>query len=92
MKALSEIYRVLRPQEQLYFIEDVAVTTNIKRYQWQHHLAFIWKHIFDGCCMTQKTEEAITQARFKILEIERQSMRGVPPVVRPSIRGVAVKI
>lgn len=91
-KALSEIHRVLRPQGKLYFIEHVAATTNIKRYQWQRRLAFIWKHIFDGCCITRKTEEAIVQSGFKILEIERQSMRGVPPIVRPSIRGVAVKI
>ena len=91
-KALSEIHRVLRPQGKLYFIEHVAATTNIKRYQWQRRLAFIWKHIFDGCCITRKTEEAIAQAGFKILEIDRQSMRGVPPIVRPSIRGIAVKI
>lgn len=91
-KALSEIHRVLRSQGKLYFIEHVAATTNIKRYQWQRRLAFIWKHIFDGCCITRKTEEAIVHSGFKILEIERQSMRGVPPIVRPSIRGVAVKI
>lgn len=28
---------------------------------------------------------------FKIVEIERQSMRGVPKIVRPSIRGIAIK-
>lgn len=35
--------------------------------------------------------DVIAQAGFKILEIDRQSMRGVPPIVRPCIRGVAVK-
>lgn len=90
-RSLAEIHRVLRPQGKLVFIEHVAATTNPKRYQWQRRLAFLWKIIFDGCHTHRHTEEAITQAGFKIETIERQSMRGVPPIVRPSIRGIAIK-
>lgn len=88
-KALSEIYRILRPQGKIIFIEHVAAINNLKRYQWQRRLEFLWKHIADGCHITRSTEDAIIKAGFQIVEINRQSMRGVPPITRPSIRGVA---
>jgi ubiquinone/menaquinone biosynthesis C-methylase UbiE len=91
-KALSEIHRILRPQGKLIFIEHVAAVNNPKRYQWQRRLEFLWKHFAAGCHTTRCTEEAIIKAGFKMLEITRQSMRGVPPIVRPSIRGVAMRV
>lgn len=90
-KSLGEIHRVLRPQGKLIFIEHVAETNNIKRYQWQRRLEFLWKCIAGGCHITRHTEDAMTQAGFKLIEVQRQSMRGVPAIVRPSIRGVAVR-
>lgn len=90
-KTLAELHRILRPQGRLIFIEHVAAANNPKRYQWQNRLNFLWRHIAGGCHLTRFTEEAIIQAGFKIEEISRQSMRGVPPVVRPSIRGVATR-
>ena len=39
----------------------------------------------------QNFYDVIIQAGFKFIELDRQSMRGVPAIVRPSIRGVAVK-
>ncbi len=90
-KTLAEIHRVLRPQGKLFFIEHVAATNNIKRYQWQRRLAFLWRHIAAGCHITRSTENAISQAGFNFIEIQRQSMRGVPAIVRPTIRGIAVK-
>lgn len=91
-KTLFEIHRILRPQGKLFFIEHVAAATNnIKRYKWQRRLAFLWKCIAAGCHITRHTEDAIGQAGFKIIEINRQSMRGVPAIVRPSIRGIAMK-
>jgi len=91
-KSLSEIHRVLKPQGKLIFIEHVAAVNNPKRYRWQQRLEFIWKHIFCGCHVTRCTEDAIIKAGFKIVDIKSQSMRGVPPIVRPCIRGVAQKI
>ena len=91
-KSLSEIHRILRPQGKLIFIEHIAAVKNPKRYRWQCRLEFLWKFIAGGCHVTRRTEEAITRAGFNILEISRQSMRGVPPIVRPSIRGIAIKV
>lgn len=90
-KTLSEIHRILRPQGKLHFIEHVAATNNNTRYKWQCRLAFLWKYIAAGCHITRHTEDAIGSAGFNIIEIKRQSMRGVPTIVRPSIRGIAMK-
>lgn len=90
-KTLSEIHRVLRSQGKLIFIEHVAAVNNLKRYRWQCRFEFLWKHIAAGCHLTRCTEDAIIKAGFRMIELDRQSMRGVPPIVRPSIRGVAVK-
>lgn len=90
-KALSEVHRVLRPHGKLIFIEHVAASQDSKRYRWQRRLEFLWKLMMGGCHTTRRTDEAISLAGFKIMEISRQSMRGVPPIVRPSIRGIAIK-
>jgi ubiquinone/menaquinone biosynthesis C-methylase UbiE len=90
-KTLAEIHRVLKPSGQLFFIEHVAASHHTKRYIWQCRFAFLWQLIAGGCHITRHTEDAIIQAGFKVITIERQSMRGVPKIVRPSIRGVAIK-
>lgn len=90
-KTLSEIHRILRPQGKLIFIEHVSAANNLKRYRWQCRLEFLWKHIAAGCHLTRCTEDGIIKAGFKMIEINRQSMRGVPPILRPSIFGVAMK-
>lgn len=88
---LSEIYRILKPQGKLVFIEHVAAENNADRLKWQRRLEPFWKIIACGCHLTRNTEKYIIQAGFQIQEITRQSMRGVPAIVRPSIRGYAVK-
>lgn len=90
-QVLSEINRVLRPQGKLIFIEHVAATNNPKRYRWQKRLEFLWKHIAAGCHLTRPTEAIIANSGLKIVDITHQSIRGVPPIVRPSIRGIAIK-
>lgn len=90
-KILSEIHRVLKPEGKLVFIEHVIAKNNPSRSKWQQRLEPIWKIVACGCHLTRDTESDIEQAGFKYVEITRQSMRGVPSIVRPSIHGVAVK-
>lgn len=90
-QALTELYRLLRPQGKLIFIEHVIASNRLRRIKWQRWLEPFWHRVFCGCHLTRHSEQAIMDAGFIIEQIERQSMRGVPPVVRPSIRGVAIK-
>ena len=89
---LAEIYRVLKPQAKLVFIEHVASYNNPSRLKWQKLLEPLWKKVSCGCHLTRSTENNIIQAGFMLQDIIRQSMRGVPPIVRPCIRGKAIKV
>lgn len=91
-QALAEIYRVLRPAGKLVFIEHVIATNRPDRLKWQERLEPVWKRLQCGCHLTRDTEKRILDAGFSFETIGRQSMRGVPPIVRPCIRGVAVKL
>jgi ubiquinone/menaquinone biosynthesis C-methylase UbiE len=89
--ALAEIFRVLKPHGKLLFIEHVAARDNPKRLKWQQRIEPFWKIVQCGCHLTRDTEASILKSGFRLEKITRQSMRGVPSVVRPSIRGIAVK-
>jgi ubiquinone/menaquinone biosynthesis C-methylase UbiE len=86
---LREIRRVLRPDGRFVFIEHVAATDRPRRLKWQHRIEPIWKLLVGNCHLTRPTEEAITSGGFVLQSVTRDSMRGAPPFVRPTIRGVA---
>ncbi|NNM59967.1 MAG: class I SAM-dependent methyltransferase [Legionellales bacterium] len=90
-KALSELHRVLAPEGKLIFIEHVAAAKHTTRFKWQKMVEPVWKRMASGCHVTRQTEAALVQAGFMIEDIARQSMRGVPSLVRPTIRGIAIK-
>lgn len=88
---LAEIHRVLKPAGKFIFIEHVAAQNNPHRLKWQQRLEPLWKVVACNCHLTRNTEQNILDADFKFINIERQSMRGVPGIVRPSIKGIAEK-
>jgi ubiquinone/menaquinone biosynthesis C-methylase UbiE len=90
--ALTEIRRVLKPGGRFLFLEHVAADNNPPRLKWQKRVEPVWKHVMDNCHLTRRTETAIAAAGFRIERIQRESIRKAMPLVRPSIRGVALKI
>ncbi len=91
-QALAEIHRVLRPQGKLIFIEHVIAKDRPERLKWQRRIEPFWKVLQCGCHLTRDTEKNILQAGFEVKNINRQSMRGVPPIARPTIWGEAIKV
>lgn len=90
-RALAEIRRVLKPQGQFVFLEHVAAEDRPGRLRWQRRVEPIWKRLSGGCHLTRRTADAIAGAGFTIIDMRRESMRKAWPLVRPTIRGVAVK-
>jgi ubiquinone/menaquinone biosynthesis C-methylase UbiE len=88
---LYEIKRVLRPRGSLIFLEHVAAPEGTKRRRWQNLVNPFWRKLGGNCHLNRETESAILAAGFEIREIKRESMRKAMPLVRPTIRGIAIK-
>lgn len=89
---LLEIRRILKPGGGLVFLEHVAATDGTKRKRWQNRINPIWRRLNGNCHLNRETELAILSAGFRIDQIKRESMRKAMPIVRPTIRGVALKV
>ena len=89
--SLREIRRVLRPGGGLVFLEHVAAADGTSRRRWQNLINPVWKTFMGNCHLNRETEQAIVTVGFEVIQIERESMRKAPPIVRPTIRGIAKK-
>jgi SAM-dependent methyltransferase len=90
-RALSDVYRVLKPGGRLLFLEHVAAVDNPGRLAWQRRIEPIWKRVAGNCHITRDTAATIEAAGLHIDTLTRESMRRALPWVRPSIRGIALK-
>ena len=90
-RALAEISRVLAPGGRFVFLEHVAAENRPRRLKWQHRIEPLWKRLAGNCHLTRRTADAITASGLSIVQMDRESMRKAWPLVRPTIRGVAVK-
>jgi ubiquinone/menaquinone biosynthesis C-methylase UbiE len=89
---LREIRRVLRVGGNFLFMEHVAAQAGSSRRRWQNRINPLWRRVMGNCHLNRETEQAILAAGFEFTRIERESMRKVLPIVRPTIRGIARKI
>ncbi len=88
-RSLAEVWRLLRPGGCLLFLEHVAAEGRPGRLRWQRLLEPGWRFMAGNCHLTRRTEDAITEMGFALEDVQRESIRRVAGVVRPSIRGVA---
>lgn len=91
--ALAEIHRVLRPGGRLVFLEHVAAVDRPDRLKWQRRAEPVWKRLAGGCCLTRETAEVIAASGFDLPAeaITRESARKAMALVRPTVRGTAVR-
>jgi len=91
MRALTEAWRVLRPGGRLLFLEHVAAEDRPSRLRWQRWLEPPWRLLSGNCHLTRRTADTIVEAGFQLEEVRRESIRKVVGVVRPSVRGSALR-
>ncbi|RDH82498.1 MAG: hypothetical protein DIZ80_09435 [endosymbiont of Galathealinum brachiosum] len=90
-QALKEIKRVLKPDGKLYFLEHVVASDAPGLIKWQRFFQPFWKSMCGNCHLTRDTEAEINNVGFKFELIERVNSIGGPPIVTPTIKGVASK-
>ena len=90
--ALGEIKRVLRPGGKLYFIEHVIANETPYLIKWQKIFQPFWVAMCGNCHLTRDTEMHITHAGFEFHNIERLKSSGGPPIVSPTIKGIAISV
>ncbi|WP_328290661.1 class I SAM-dependent methyltransferase [Nocardia aurantiaca] len=87
---LQEIGRVLRPRGRLLFLEHVRAESP-RLAHWQDRLAGPWRRFAEGCHCNRATLELIQACGLALEDVQETSWRGMPPIVRPLITGVATK-
>ncbi|MGK7886603.1 MAG: class I SAM-dependent methyltransferase [Crocosphaera sp.] len=88
-KALSEIYRVLKPGKKFYFIEH-GLSDEATIQVWQNRLTPLQKIIADGCHLNRDMKQLI-ETQFNQVEIQEFYAEDMPKVSGYMYQGVATK-
>lgn len=90
-RALAEIHRVLKPKGRLLFIEHVR-SEDARLARWQDRFDWFWVRIGHGCHCNRTTLEALRDSGLSVVDLDRDEMRGILPLVRPLLVGSAERI
>lgn len=89
-RALAEVRRVLVEGGRFLYLEHVrSARRGLAR--WQDWLERPWGWVSGGCHPNRATDQLLAGAGFFIDSLERDKLPKAPPLVRPVIRGVAVR-
>lgn len=87
--AIAELARVLEPGGRLLFIEHVRGEPGLAR--WQDRLERPWRFLADGCHCNRDTLALIEASAFQPGTVERGELPKAVSLVKPLIRGSAVR-
>jgi ubiquinone/menaquinone biosynthesis C-methylase UbiE len=89
-RAVAEARRVLVEGGRLLYLEHVrSARPGLAR--WQDWLERPWGWFAGGCHPNRATDQLLAGAGFWIDSLERDKLPKAPPLVRPVIRGVAIR-
>jgi ubiquinone/menaquinone biosynthesis C-methylase UbiE len=89
-RALAEARRVLVEGGRFLYLEHVR-SSRSRLARWQDWLERPWGFFSGGCHPNRATDELLAGAGFWIDSLERDQLPKAPPMVRPLIRGVAIR-
>ena len=79
MAALREAKRALKPGGKVYFCEH-GLAPDERVAKWQNRVNPIWKKVFGGCHINRDTAGLLTEAGFKLDELEQMYLPGTPTI------------
>ena len=88
--ALKEIFRILKPGENYYFLEH-GLADNPRTQKWQQRLNTIQKIWADGCNLNRDMKSLITNSGLKIIQLKNYYMKRDPKIVGYMYEGIAIK-
>jgi ubiquinone/menaquinone biosynthesis C-methylase UbiE len=88
-RAISEIYRVLKPGGTFHFIEH-GLSDDRSVQTWQNRLTPLQKIIADGCHLNRPIRKIITE-KFQRIEIEEFYTPELPKIIGYLSKGIATK-
>ena len=90
VRAVAETRRVLVEGGRFLYLEHVrSARPGLAR--WQDWLERPWGWVAGGCHPNRATDQLLAGAGFWIDSLERDKLPKAPPIVRPLIRGVAIR-